>query len=79
MKTVYLYLCDSEKAILNGKCNGTMCRDVEFETCCRHTSDLNYAKFNKPFKDRSFDKFCFEDDEGNELLTYWEIDPRDLS
>ena len=79
MRTVYLYLCDSQKAILNGKCNGYGCRDVESETCCRHTSDVNYAKFDKPFNNRSFKEFCLEDDEGVELLTFWEVDPQDLS
>ena len=79
MSDVYLYLCDSKKAIAEGKCKGTMCCDVDGYSCCHHTSDINYAKYQKPFSKRSFDIVCFEDDLGDTITSYWEIDPRDLS
>ena len=79
-REIYLYLCDSEKAIADGKCDGISCRDVESSICCHHTADLTYAKYKKPFKKRIFDKCYLVDEDGvSEVLSYWEVDPRDLS
>ena len=80
MKDIYLYLCDSRRAIADGRCKGTMCTDVDGYSCCHHTTDVKYAKYQKPFKDRMFDAIRLEDSTGvSEVLTYWEVDPQELS
>ena len=80
MKEVYLYLCDSKRMIADGKCSGTGCCDVPERYRCRHTANIDYAKYQKPFENRSFETVYLEDDtQIGGIISFWELDPQEMS
>ena len=56
----YLFLCDKNKSIADGRCNGSGCQLIHQ---CNHTADENYAL--NDIKDRVFDYDCDWDKKGN--------------
>lgn len=64
----YLYLCNSDKRIKDGSCNGFGCRIMNR---CRYTTDEYYAK--NDIKYRFFNYYLIPDENGF-VEEYWEIE-----